>query len=225
MSVKIKEIICKPIQLGSNNSRCAYGYFKDFELSFSTLDSAKNLKELVSGMKLRINFGSLEIPDSENNWMYTTKNFEFVKMPHELKDEIITWYKNFLNFELVLENPEVDQWDYAHFKLSEEFTLSLNFSKNPNEDDPLNIWKEIDMRDLPGHEEKDALWQSYDRDPNNQYIGMEPKWNENHFYEGYYDEAKEEWIENSTNDIRNYVPGLTIDLSFSIQLEGEIENK
>ena len=176
MAVKLKNIEFRSLQLGSDNRRSANGYFKDYSLEFKTLNSAKTILELIAGIKLRINFGSLEVPDSENKWLYDVPGNFNNPIPQNLKSELINWYKNYLNFELVLENPikEDDRDDY-YFHLTDGCKVRLNFDKNPGEDDPLNIWIPIDIRELPGFSEiKDSAWQSYDTDSNDEYVGMRP---------------------------------------------------
>ncbi|MBL7911616.1 MAG: hypothetical protein JNJ41_11220 [Bacteroidia bacterium] len=227
MAVKLKKIEFRSIQLGSDNRRSANGYFKDYSLEFKTINSATNLVELIKGIKLRINFGSLEIPDNENKWLYDVPGNFNNPIPENLKSELITWYKNYLNFDLVLENPikEEDRDDY-YFHLADGCKVRLNFDKNPGEDDPLNIWVPIDIRELPGFGEiKDIAWQSYDTDANDEYIGMRPKWDKKHLIESEYNEKTQEWSEKITNHLALYLNGYSLDISFKCYLEGEIQNK
>lgn len=223
MGIKLKKIEFKRIQLGSDNSRSANGYFKDYSLEFKTLDKAKNLVELMKGIKLKINFDSLHIPDNENNWLYTTPNNVTGPTPDHLKNELIAWYKDYLNFELILENPQVDDRGDYFFHLSDTNQLKINFDKNPNEDDPLMIWMPIDIRDIPGFEKiKDELWQSYSRDSNDKYIGMEPRWNEEHFTDSTYNQETEESTGVVRNPLKLYLNGYSIDISLKCHFEGEI---
>lgn len=224
MAVKLIKTEFRSIQLGYDSIRSANGYFKDYSLEFQTINSATNLVELMKGIKLRINFGSLEVPENENKWLYDQPGNLTIPIPENLKSELITWYKNYLNFELVLENPikEDDRDDY-YFHLEDGCKVRINFDKNPGEDDPLNIWLPIDITELPGFRElKDDAWQSYDTDSNDEYIGMRPKWDKKHLIEPKYNEETKEWSEKRTNHLQLYLNGYSLNLSFKCYLTGEI---
>jgi hypothetical protein len=227
MGIKIKNIEFRAVQLGSDNSRSAMGYFRDYSLEFKNLDSAKTITELVKGIKLRINFGSLEVPDSENKWQFDTPEKLKNPIPADKKAELINWYKDYLHFELKFENPikEEDRDDY-YFHLDDECKVRLNFDKNPNEDDPLNIWLPIDIRELPGFATiKDDTWQSYDTDSNDEYIGMQPKWDKAHLIPSKQIKGTNDWTEKITNQISYYLNGYSMDISFKCYLDGEISNE
>lgn len=223
MAVKLKNIEFRTFELGSDNSRSATAYFSDYQLEFKTIDTAKNLVELMKGIKLRVNFGSLEVPDDKNRWTYTTPDNVTIPLPANLKAELISWYKDYLNFELVLENPVVDDRGDYYFHLSDSNALRVNFSKNPNEDDPLMIWLPIDIRDIPGFEEvKDELWQSYDTNENEEYVGMRPRWDKKHYTDSVFNEETNEWSATIHNPLNLYLNGYSVDISFKCFFEGEI---
>ncbi len=227
MAITLKNIEFRTIELGSDTTRSATAYFSDYQLEFQTIDTATNLVELMKGIKIRVNLGSLEVPDAENRWIYTSPDNVTTPIPAHLKSELITWYKDYLNFELLIENPIVDDRGdyYVHLSDSDSDSnaLRLNFSKNPNEDDPLMIWLQLDVRDMPGCSElKDDLWQSYDRDENGQYLGMRPRWDEKHITDSEYNEETKTWSEKIDNSLNLYLNGYMIDISFKCFFEGEI---
>lgn len=208
-SSETKKIEFRAIQLGSDNSRSANGYFKNYSLEFKIINSAPNLVELIKGIKLRINFSSLEVLDNENKWMYDLPENFNNPIPENLKSELITSYKNYLNFELVLENPikEEDRNDY-NFHLADRWKVRLNFDKNPEEDDPLNIWLPIDIMELPGFSEiKGNAWQSYNTDSNDENVGLRSRWDKKHLIESEYNEKTQEWSEKITNHLELYLNG------------------
>ncbi len=227
MTVKLKKIEFRGLQLGSDSSRSAMGYFPDYSLEFKNLDSAKNIIELMKGIKLRVNFGSLEVPDSENKWQFDTPESLKNPMPADKKAELINWYRDYLNFECTFENPikEEDRDDY-YFHLADGCKVRINFDKNQGEDYPLNIWLPIDIRELPGFETiKDDAWQSYDKDSNDEYIGMRPKWDKANLIESESIEGTDDWTEKITNQLSYYLNGYSVDISFKCYLEGEISNE
>ncbi len=226
MAITLKNIEFRTFELGSDSTRSATAYFSDYELEFRTINTAKNLVELMKGVRIRVNFASLEVPDAKNRWVYTTPDNITTPIPENLKAELIAWYKNYLNFELVLENPIADDRGDYYFHLSDSNALRVNFSKNPNEDDPLMIWLPIDIRDIPGFEEvKDDQWQSYDRDENDLYVGMRPRWDEKHFTDSVFNEETNEWTEKVRNPLNLYLNGYSVDISFKCFFEGEISEQ
>ncbi len=223
MAITLKNIEFCTFELGTDTSRSATAFFSDYQLEFTTLNTAQNLVELIKGIKLRVNFASLEVPDDTNRWTYTTPDNTTIPIPENLKAELIAWYKDYLNFELLLENPVADDRGDYYFHVSDSHLVKVNFSKNPNEDDPLMIWLPIDITELPGFEEvKDELWQSYDRDEDGQYIGMRPRWDEKHFTDSVFNEEANEWSEIIRNPLALYLNGYSVDISFKCFFEGEI---
>lgn len=223
MNVKLKNVEFKGLQLGSDIKRSAVGYFRDYSFEFGTIESAQSIEDLIKGVKIYINFASLEVPDNENKWLYDLPGNFNSPIPNHLKNELINWYKNYLDFKLNLQNPVKDDRDDYYFELDDNCKIRLNFSKNPNEDDPLNIWLHIDLTELPGFSEiKNDQWQSYDTDENTEYIGMRPKWDSKHLVDSVYDEKTQQWTDKITNHLQLYLPGYSFEIGFKCLLEGEI---
>lgn len=222
MAIKIKSVKMNPIELGNGANGKALGYFRKFTLKSSN-ENATTLRELMSGLEIYVDLNSLEVPDEENQWLYYQQDGSYAPISESLKHELINKYKNYLNFVLDLKNPTINQWKDIIFLQSNGNEISFNYAKNPGEDDPLSVWKEVDIRELDGLEtSKDQEWRNYDRDSNEEYIGFEQNWEEKHARNpDFHEEAL--WPHKGPKNYMNgFLPGYMINFSFTCELEGEI---
>lgn len=224
MSVNIKNVTLNPIELGNGANGKAMGYFRKYSLT-STKEGATTLRELMSGLELIVDLNSLEVPDEENNWLYYQQDGSYAPMAESLKNEILEKYKNYLNFKIELKNPKIDERENIIFEQKNGNEIIFGYSKNPGEDDPLSVWKELDIRELDGLEEsKENEWRNYDRDANDEPIGIEQNWEEKHARNPDFDDEALWPHKGPKNYIKGFLPGYMINLSFTCELEGELVN-
>lgn len=220
MAIKIKKVKIKPIQLGNGSTGKAMGYFRKFSLS-STNTNANTLRELMTGLQLKVDLNSLEIPDNENEWTHYSQNGECNSVPEPIKKEIIDTYKKYLNFTIDLKNPTVDERKNILFSQKNDIEISINYDKNNSEDHPLCIWKELDIRDLDTiGPVKEVEWRNYDDDN----PGIEQAWDNKHKIQPDFGDEPMWPHKGWKNDIAGYLPGYMIPLSFECEIEGEIKD-
>ncbi|MCU0436398.1 MAG: hypothetical protein MUC49_00685 [Raineya sp.] len=222
MAIKIKSVKINPIDLGNGANGKALGYFRKYSL-ISTNENANTLKELMSGLEIHVDLNSLEVPDEDNQWLYYEQDGSYAPMPESLKQELIGKYKKYLNFTLDLKNPTIDERSNILFPQNNENEISFNYAKNYGEDDPLMVWKEVDIRDLDGLEiSKSDEWRNYDRDENGECLGLEQYWDEKHGRNPDFDPEALWPHKGPKNYINGFLPGYMINFSFICELEGEI---
>lgn len=222
MAFDIQSIEINALQLGSDARRSANAYFRDFDLDFTTADSAQSLRELMSGARLRIRLSSIELPEDQNNWRWEVKDGDPVPIAAHLKQQLFSWYRDYLDLELLFENPRVTEHDEVIYTLADGKEFEFHYARNPGVDDPLRFWGQVDITELPGiGPAKNDQWQSYERDADGHFIGFRNRWDEENFIEGKYDEATGEWEKDIRNPLGLFLSGYSIMLSFTIRLHGE----
>jgi hypothetical protein len=221
MSIKIKKVTLKPMEMGNIRDRRALGYFRKFSLS-SKAENPNTLLELILGLSIQVDLNSLEIPDNENSWLwYDSSTGKDNPISKAQKDAIIDIYKNYLNFELNLSNPEIDDRNNVVFNQKNGNAIILGFGKNPGEDDPLMIWATIDIRELDViGEQKELEWRNYELDVDGKPLGIEQRWE----YEYMKPTADHDEVHSGMQNVCSwYLPGYSVSISFECQVEGEIK--